>query len=348
MFNEAAKQATDASVTAGQAGKLMNAVVQEKYGDADVLHVAQIPRPTLADDEVLVQVHAAGLDRGTWHLMTGRPYLLRLGFGFRGPKNPVSGIDLAGTVVATGAAVTRFEIGAEVFGFGKGSFAEYAAVKENQLATKPPSLSFEQAAVVPISGGTALQAVSDAGHLSAGQKVLITGASGGVGSFAVQLAKAIGAEVTGVCSAAKADLVKSLGADHVIDYTTTDFSTSAERYDVILDFAGNTPVRRMRHVLKGKGILVVGGGEQGETVTGISKQLRAALLSPFVPQRLIMFISRQRVIDLQKLTELIESGAVAPCLDTVYPLEQAAEAMRHLADGKARGKIAIRVLAPKQ
>ncbi|MHA7271067.1 NAD(P)-dependent alcohol dehydrogenase [Arthrobacter sp. HLT1-20] len=340
MVNE---EAQHVGGTVGRAGTLMNAVVQEKYGDAEVLHVAQIPTPTLADDQVLVRVHAAGLDRGTWHLMTGRPYLLRLGFGFRGPKNPVSGIDLAGTVVAVGPAVTRFTPGAQVFGFGKGSFAEFAAVKENQLAAKPASLTFEEAAVVPISGGTALQAVHDAGRISAGHRVLITGASGGVGSFAVQIAKAAGAEVTGVCSTAKMDFVRSLGADHVIDYTAEDFSTSAQRYDVILDFAGNTPVRRMRHMLTKRGTLVVGGGEQGETITGISKQLRAALLSPLVPQRLIMFISRQRVSDLETLTVLTEGGSVVPCVDTVYPLDQAPEAMRHLAEGRVRGKIAISV-----
>lgn len=345
MVNEEARQVQGASGNAGQGGELMNAVVQEKYGDAEVLHVARIPKPALKDDEVLVRVHAAGLDRGTWHLMTGRPYLLRLGFGFRGPSNPVSGIDLAGTVVATGPAVTRFAIGAQVYGFGKGSFAEFAAVKENQLAAKPAGLSFEQAAVVPISGGTALQAVSDAGRVSAGQKVLITGASGGVGSFAVQLAKALGAEVTGVGSTAKMDFVRGLGADHVIDYTAEDFSTSGERYDVILDFAGNTPVRRMRHALTPKGILVVGGGEQGESITGISKQLRAALLSPLVSQRLIMFVSRQRVSDLEKLARLLDDGAVSPRVDTVYPLEQAQDAMRHLAQGRVRGKIAISVLS---
>lgn len=347
MVNEETQDASGASETASQAEEFMNAVVQDKYGDAEVLHVAQVPRPTLADDEVLVRVHTAGLDRGTWHLMTGRPYLLRLGFGFRGPRNPVSGIDLAGTVVAVGPAVTRFEPGVEVFGFGKGSFAEFAAVQESQLAIKPAGLTFEQAAVVPISGGTALQAVYDAGRISAGQKVLITGASGGVGSFAVQIAKVAGAEVSGVCSTAKMDFVRSLGADHVIDYTAEDFSTSAQRYEVILDFAGNTPVRRMRHMLTKRGTLVVGGGEQGETITGISKQLRAALLSPLVSQRLIMFISKQRVSDLEKLTVLMEAGSVVPCVDTVYPLGQAQVAMRHLAEGRVRGKIAISVLNPR-
>ena len=217
---------------------MMRAVVQKSYGGADVLHLAQIDRPRINADEVLVRVHAAGLDRGTWHLMTGRPYLMRLVFGLRRPRNPVSGLDLAGTVAAVGAAVTRFRVGEEVFGFGQGSLAEYAAAKESKLAHKPENISFEQAAVVPVSAVTALQGLRDAGHLQTGQKVLITGASGGVGSYAVQLAKALGAEVTGVCSTAKMSLVRSLGADHAIDYSRNDFADDSSRYDLILDLAG--------------------------------------------------------------------------------------------------------------
>ena len=215
----------------------------------DVFRLAQISIPEVAEDQVLVRVHAAGMDRGTWHLMAGQPYLLRLALGFRKPKNPVPGLDLAGTVVAVGSAVTRFSPGEEVFGTGHGSYAEYAVAPEDQLARKPGNLSFEQAAVVPVSGLTALQALTDVGRVETGQRVLIIGASGGVGSYAVQLAKALGAEVTGVSSPAKLDLVRSLGADHVIDYTREDFADDEHRYDLILDIAGNPTLSRLRRAL---------------------------------------------------------------------------------------------------
>ncbi len=240
----------------------MRAIVQDAYGSPDVFRLARISTPDVADNQVLVRVHAAGMDRGTWHLMAGRPYLLRLAFGFRKPKNPVPGLDLAGTVVAVGSAVTRFSPGEEVFGTGEGSFAEYAVAPEDQLARKPDSLSFEQAAVVPVSGLTALQALTDVGHLQPGQQVLIIGASGGVGSYAVQLAKALGAEVTGVSSTAKLDLVRSLGADHVIDYTRDDFADGARRYDLILDIAGNPALSRLRRALTPTGTAVIVGGER--------------------------------------------------------------------------------------
>ncbi|MDT4933694.1 MAG: hypothetical protein QOK11_1586, partial [Pseudonocardiales bacterium] len=235
----------DAATAAGT----MRAIVQDRYGSADVLRLARIPAPEIADNEVLLRVHAAGLDRGTWHLMTGRPYLLRLGFGMRRPKNPVPGLDVAGTVVAVGAAVTRFAVGDEVFGSGRGSFAEYASAREDKLARKPANITFEQAAVVPVSAATALQALSDVGRVEQDQRVLIIGASGGVGSYAVQLAKAFGAEVTGVCSTAKLGLVRSLGAEHVIDYTEGDFADGVHRYDLILDIAGNPTISRLRRAL---------------------------------------------------------------------------------------------------
>ena len=225
----------------------MQAIVRHQYGSADVLRVEEIDRPTISPDEVLIRVHAAGMDRGTWHLMAGMPYLFRLmGPGLRKPKNPVLGLDVAGTVVAVGSDVTRFKVGDEVFGISRGSFAEYAAAREDKLAHKPANLTFDQAAVVAISGLTALQSLLDVGRLQAGQHVLIVGASGGVGSYAVQIAKASGAEVTGVCSTAKVDLVRSLGADHVIDYTRKDFATGPQRYDLILDIGGNSPLRRLR------------------------------------------------------------------------------------------------------
>ncbi len=322
----------------------MPAITQERYGSAAVLRPASLDVPEIAEDEVLVQVRAAGLDRGTWHLMTGRPYMIRImGFGLRGPKSRVPGLDLAGTVVRVGAKVTRFAPGDDVFGIGKGSFAGFAAASESKLAHKPAGLAFEQAAVVPVSGLTAIQALRDAGRIRPGQKVLIVGASGGVGSYAVQLAKAFGAaEVTGVCSTAKVDLVRALGADHVIDYTREDFSETGRRYDLILDIGGNAKLSRLRRALTPRGTLVIVGGEQGGRWTGgFGRQLRAVALSPFVRQRLTMMISKEHHADLERLTELIDAGAVVPVIDETYPLERVPEAMRRLEAGSVRGKTAI-------
>jgi NADPH:quinone reductase-like Zn-dependent oxidoreductase len=322
----------------------MRAIVQDSYGSSDTWGLSVIEKPDIAPDEVLVRVHAAGLDRGTWHSMTGRPYLMRvMGFGLRGPKNRVPGLAIAGTVVKVGAEVTRFSRDDEVFGVGRGAFAEYAAAREDKLALKPPSLSFEQAAVVPISATTALQGLR-AGRIEAGQKVLIIGASGGVGSYAVQLAKAYGAEVTAVCSGAKADLVRSLGADHVVDYTREDFTDGSHRYDVILDIGGNTGLRRLRHVLDPKGSLVIVGGESKGNVTGgFGRSLRAPLLSIFVRPRLTMLVSKEHYADLEPLTELIEANKVTPSIDRTYPLERAQEAMEQLEAGNVRGKLAITI-----
>ncbi len=322
----------------------MRAIVQDAYGSPDVFRLTRISTPDVADNQVLVRVHAAGLDRGTWHLMAGRPYLLRLAFGFSRPKNPVPGLDLAGTVIAVGSAVTRFSPGEDVFGTGEGSFAEYAVAPEDQLARKPDSLSFEQAAVVPVSGLTALQALTDVGHLQPGQQVLIIGASGGVGSYAVQLAKALGAEVTGVSSTAKLDLVRSLGADHVIDYTRDDFADGAHRYDLILDIAGNPALSRLRGALTPTGTAVIVGGEQGGRLTGgLDRQFRAKAISLFVRQRMTFFVSKERASDLERITEFIEAGKLTPSIDRIFALDQVPEAMRHLEAGEARGKIAITV-----
>ena len=292
-----------------------------------------------------MRVHAAGLDRGTWHLMTGRPYLMRVvGMGFRGPKDPVPGRDLAGTVEAVGDKVTGFAVGDEVYGVGRGSFAQYAVAAEGKLAHKPTSLSFEQAAVVPISAGTALQALTDQGRIESGQRVLIIGASGGVGSYAVQLAKALGAEVTGVASTAKLDLVRSLGADHVLDYTREDYADGTHRYDLVLDIAGNPGLSRLRRALTPTGTAVLVGGEDGGNLTGgMNRQLRALLLSPFVGQRLAWFIAKERASDLERLTDLIEAGQVRPSIDRTYPLDGVPEAMRHLEAGRVRGKVAITI-----
>jgi NADPH:quinone reductase-like Zn-dependent oxidoreductase len=331
-------------MTTAVGANTMRAVVQRTYGGADVLDVAQIARPEIGDAEVLVKVHAAGLDRGTWHMMTGRPYLGRLAFGFRKPKNPVPGIDLAGTVVAVGSAVTRFDVGDEVFGLGRGSFAEYVAAREDKLARKPANLSFEQAAAVPVSGLTALRGLNDAGRVGAGQRVLIIGASGGVGTYAVQLAKAAGADVTGVCSTAKTDLVRSLGADQVVDYTREDFADSPQRYDLVIDIGGNATLSRLRRVLAPRGTLVIIGGEGGGKLAGgIDRQLRAVVFSLFVRQRLTMLVPKEHYTDLERLTALIESGAVTPSIERTYPLDQAADAMRQLEAGHVRGKLVITV-----
>ena len=323
----------------------MKAIVQDTYGETDVLEYREIGRPEIADDEVLVLVRAAGVDRGVWHLMTGLAYPIRLaGYGLRAPKTPVPGMDLAGVVDAVGAKVTRFQPGDEVFGIGKGAFAEFARAPENKLAPKPANLTFEQAAAVAISGLTALQAVRDRGHVQPGQKVLITGASGGVGSYAVQLAKAFGAEVTAVCSITKADLVRSLGADHVIDYAREDFAAGSLRYDVILDVGGNATLRRLRRALTPKGTLVIVGGEtSGRWLGGYDRQLRAPLLSMFVGQKLGSFVSRENYEDLLTLTELIESGKVTPAIDRTFPLNEVPKAIRYLEEGHVRGKVVITV-----
>jgi NADPH:quinone reductase-like Zn-dependent oxidoreductase len=321
----------------------MRAVVQDRYGTVDVLRHEHIARPVCGDQEVLVRVHAAGLDRGTWHLMTGKPYLMRVaGIGFRGPKARVLGRDLAGTVSAVGSGVTAFAVGDEVYGVGRGSFAEYAVARADKLARKPVRLSFEQAAVVPISGATALEAVIDHGRLEPGQRVLVIGASGGVGSYAVQIAKALGAEVTGVASTAKLDLVRSLGADDVIDYTRDDFADSGRHFDLILDIAGNPSLRRLRRALTPTGTAVIVGGEQGGNLTGgMNRTLRALALSVVSKQRFASFINKERGSDLERLTELIDAGQVTPSIDRRYPLDQVPEALRQLEAGQVRGKVAI-------
>jgi len=318
----------------------MRAVVQDGYGSADVLRVDRIAVPTVGERDVLVRVHAAGLDRGTEHLLTGKPYASRLAFGLRRPRNPVPGRDVAGTVESVGSAVTRFSPGDEVYGIAPGSFAEYAVGRENKLAPKPANLTFEQAAVVPVSGMTALQAV-EAGGVGAGMKVLVLGASGGVGSYAVQLAKSAGAEVTGVCSTAKMDLVRSLGADRVLDYEREDFADGLHQYDVILDIGGTPSLTRLRRALTASGTAVFVGGENAGNLTGMGRQLRGALISPFLRQRLRPFLAKEQAVDLERLTSLVESGTVTPAVDAAYPLERVPEAMRRLAAGDVRGKVPV-------
>lgn len=321
----------------------MRAITQNQYGNADVLNLAQVPVPSVGPDEVLVKVHAAGLDRGTEHLMNGKPYALRLAMGLRRPRQPVLGRDVAGSVSAVGSSVTQFAVGDEVYGVAPGSFAEYAVAKEGKLARKPANLTFAQAAVVPVSAATALRAVEDVGRVEAGQSVLVLGASGGVGSYAVQIAKAAGAEVTGACSTAKRDFVSSLGADHVIDYTRDDFADGSGRYDVILDIAGNPSLGRLRRALEPHGTVVFVGGENAGGLTGMGRQVRGLLLSPFVGQRLALLPTKESAEDYERLTSLIEAGHVNPMVDEIFALEATPSAVRRLEEGLIRGKVAITV-----
>jgi NADPH:quinone reductase-like Zn-dependent oxidoreductase len=332
------------AATAG--GTTMRAIVQDRYGPepAEVLRLAEIDRPPIGDDEVLVRVRAAGVDRGTWHIMAGLPYPLRFaGYGLRAPKDRVRGREVAGDVEMIGKAVTGLHVGDEVFGIAEGSFAEYAAARADKLARRPANLSFEQAAAAPVSGLTALQAVRDWGRVQPGHTVLIIGASGGVGTFAVQIAKAFGAEVTGVCSTSKVDLVRSLGADHVIDYTVDD-TDGGQRYDVILDTGGHRSLRRLRRTLTPRGTLVIVGSENGgRWLGGLDRSLRAMLLSPFVRQTLAPLATSENADDLIVLTELVESGKVTPVIDRTYPLGEAAAAILRMQTGQARGKLVVSV-----
>ena len=320
----------------------MKAIVRDSYGSVDVLRVSEIDTPVAGDGEVLVRVLAAGVDQGVWHVMTGTPYAMRLaGFGVRAPKNPLLGYDLAGRVEAVGPGAGPLRVGDEVFGTCGGSFAEFAVARVDRLARKPESVGFEQAAATPTSGYTALQAVRDHGKVSAGQDVLVIGASGGVGTFAVQIAKAEGAKVTGVCSAAKADLVQSIGADHVIDYNAEDFADGRTRYDVILDIAGGRSLTDLRRALTPQGTLMIVGGEHAGNWLGMRNQLWAAASSPFVRQKLGFFIAKQRGRDLEELRRMLESGAIHAVVDKTYALAEVPEAIRYLRDGRARGKIVV-------
>ncbi len=323
----------------------MKAILQERYGSPDVLELRDIDQPVVGDGDVLVRVHAAGVDPGVWHLMTGLPYLVRLALGFRAPRSRVRGMAVSGRVEAVGKKVTRFRPGDDVFGSCDGSFAEYACAREDKLAPKPANLTFEQAAAVPISAVTALQGLRDKGRVQPGQKVLVIGAGRGVGTFAVQLAKAFGTEVTGVCSTAKQDLVRSIGADDVIDYTRDDFADRARHYDLILDTAGQRSLSSLRRALTRRGTLVIVGGEGGgRWFGGLGRQLGALVLSPFVRQRLLGLISIERSEDLQTLRELIEAGKVTPVIDRTFPLSESADAIRYLEKGHACGKVVVSVL----
>ena len=323
----------------------MKAIVQDRYGSTDVLEFRDVEDPVVGEHDVLVSVHAAGCGPDVWHIMTGQPYFARLMLGFRRPKVSVRGGDVAGTVRAVGSSVEGFQPGDEVMGIASGSFAELAIAPPGKLVPKPPRLSFEEAAAVPISGLTALQAIRDEGKVQPGQTVLVIGAAGGVGTLTVQIAKAFGAEVTGVCSTSKIDLVRSLGADDVIDYTREDFADGRRHWDVIVDTAGRRPLSQLRRALTPKGTLVIVGGDGGGRWIGgfFRGVLRAPLLSPFVSQRLRGLVSKERGEDLEAVSELIEAGKVTPMIDRTYPLIEAPEAIRYLEKGHPRGKVVITV-----
>ncbi|WP_446209852.1 NAD(P)-dependent alcohol dehydrogenase [Micromonospora sp. IBSANI012] len=318
----------------------MKAIVQDRYGSADVWELRDIDPPRVGDDDVLVRVHAAGVDPGVWHLMTGLPYPVRLGYGLRRPRHRVPGMDLAGVVEAVGRHVTRFAPGDEVYGTGAGSYAEYALAPQHKLARKPAALTFAEAAAIPVSGQTALTAVRDAATVRPDQRVLVIGAGGGVGSYAVQLATAAGAHVTGVCGPTKPDLVTSLGAIDVIDHTREDITDRGVTYDVIVDTAGNRTLTHLRRALTPTGTLVLVGGEAatGKLLQGFDRQLRALLLSPLVGQRLVPLVAKESSENLDALTALVDAGRLRPVLDRSWPLAEAADAIRHLRGGHARGK----------
>lgn len=327
-------------------GVPMKAIIYHDYGPPDVLSLADVDKPLPREKQVLIRIRAAAANPLDWHYVRGTPYLMRIESGFRKPKDPRVGVDMAGEVVAVGSSVTQFKPGDEVFGTVNGSFAEYALTTEGRIAPKPANLTFEQAAAVPVAALTALQGLRDKGRIQPGQKVLINGASGGVGTFAVQIGKSLGAQVTGVCSTRNLELVRSLGADHVIDYTQEDFTRGTGKYDVILDNVGNRSLSEYRRVLAPTGIYVMigaGGPDDGRWIGPFGKVIHAVILSMFVDQKLGMLMSAARQADLLILKEMIESDELAPVIDRTYPLDEAAEAIRYLETGRARGKVIITV-----
>jgi NADPH:quinone reductase-like Zn-dependent oxidoreductase len=325
----------------------MKAIVSERYGSPDALELREIAPPSIDVDDVLVRVRAASLNPADWHLLRGEPAFLRLMFGLRRPKRTVPGLDVAGVVEQVGAGVTRFRRGDDVFGSCSGAFAELARGKDGDFAAKPAGMSFEQAAAVPIAGCTALEGLRDHGRLQRGQHVLVNGAAGGVGTFAVQLANHLGADVTAVCRTANIDLVRSLGADHVVDYTAEDFADGGPRYDLILNIAGNRSLADLRRALTPRGTLVLIGTGVGRSKDGgsgsLARPVAALVLTRFSSQRLVSFIAKVRAADLAALAELTETGKVTPVIDRVYPLDEVPDAIRYLEAGHARGKVVITV-----
>lgn len=322
--------------------ELMKAIVYRCYGSPDVLEFEDVEKPTPADNEVLVKVHAASVNPLDWHYMRGSPYLMRLGSGLGAPKDSRMGVDFAGTVEAVGKNVTRFKPGDEVFGGRSGAFAEYVIVPDDRaMALKPSNATFEQAASMPIAAITALQALRDKGQLKPGQKVLINGASGGVGTFAVQIAKSFGAEVTGVCSTRNVEMVRSIGADHVVDYTKEDYTESGQQYDLIIDNVGNHSLLANRRVLNPDGIFVIIGGPKGNWLAPLMNPIKALMLSPFVGQEFVMLLAKMDKDDLTILGNLMEAGKVTAVIDRRYRLSEVPAAIRYSEEGHARGKIVI-------
>ncbi|MGI9248255.1 MAG: NAD(P)-dependent alcohol dehydrogenase [Woeseiaceae bacterium] len=325
----------------------MKAVVYRCYGSPEVLEYVDVEKPVPLDDEVLVKVHAASVNPLDWHYMRGSPYLMRLGSGLGAPNDSSMGVDFAGVVESVGSNVTRFKPGDEVFGRRSGAFAEYVTVRESRaLAMKPADVTFEQAASAPIAAITALQALRDKGKLKAGQKVLVNGASGGVGTFAVQIAKSFGAEVTGVCSGRNVEMVRSIGADHVFDYTKEDYTKSGNKYDLIIDNVGNHSHLANTKVLEPEGRLVMIGGAKGNWLAPLMGPIKALMLSPFVKQELVLILAKIRQDDLVILGELMQAGEVTPVIDRRYSLSEVADAIRYSEEGHARGKIIIDLAVP--
>jgi NADPH:quinone reductase-like Zn-dependent oxidoreductase len=319
----------------------MKAIVYHKYGSPDVLKCEEIEKPTAADNEVLIRIRAASVNPLDWHLMRGEPYLVRAMSGLRKPKAARPGVDLAGQIEAVGRNVTQFQPGDEVFGSSKGTFAEYVCADENKLVLKPANLTFQQAATLPVAAISALQGLRDKGRIQPGQKVLINGASGGVGTFAVQIAKSFGAHVTGVCSTRNVDLVRSIGTDRVVDYTQQDFTQSGQRYDLMLDCVGNRSLSAYRRAMSPRANYVMVGGPAGRWIGPLDRALKALLLSPFVSQNLFMFVASINKEDLALLKELIEAKKLTPVIDRRYTLSEVPEAIRYSEQGHARGKVVI-------
>ncbi|MER6313303.1 NAD(P)-dependent alcohol dehydrogenase [Streptomyces sp. NPDC001581] len=324
----------------------MKAIVQDRYGSPDVLELREIGRPVAGDHEVLVRVRAAAVNARDWHLMRGDPYLARLVLGFGGPKAKVRGTDFAGVVEAVGKDVTRLRPGDEVFGEAEGAFAEYVCAPADVVEAMPAGLSFEQAAALPLAGNTALMGLRDLGRVRPGQKVLVNGASGGVGTFAVQIAKALGAEVTGVCGTRNVELVRSLGADHVVDYSREDFTRGGPHHDLVLDLVGNRSPAACRRALTPGGTLVLSGGgvsDGGSLLGPMALLMKGQALSPFVGQRLVVLTATPSGANLAALRELVEPGKVTPVIDRTYPLHEVPEAIRYLEVEHARAKVVITV-----
>ena len=323
----------------------MKAVVYNRFGSPDVLEIKDVEKPVPKDNEVLIRIHAASVNPLDWHFMRGTPYLGRVLFGMRTPRIQRLGADVAGVVEAAGKSVTMFRSGDAVFGTCHGAFAEYVCTKETALVKKPGNITFEQAASIPVAALTALQGLRDKGRVQPGQKVLINGAGGGVGTFAVQIAKWLGAEVTGVCSTTKVDLVRSIGADRVIDYSREDFTTGGQRYDLIFDCFANHSLSSIRRVLNRRGMYLMVGGPGGDWIDPLPTLFKALLLSRFVSQNLSMFLAKGSSSDMRIIGELIESGKIRPVIDRRYPLSEVPAAIRYLEDGHARGKIIITMTA---